>query len=70
MNFLKLIFQVADKGLAALQVADTVYTAGKKLVRRLKSPTKPAEITTPLTHDNVVDIQDQIRSATKPPLKR
>ena len=46
--------------------ADDVYIAGRKLARKLGLLKPAAPPSKPLTHQNVVDIQDQIKRATTP----
>lgn len=71
MNFFALIFRAADLLLAGAQVVDRGIDMGKKVVRKLKSPTKPPERSQPLTYRDVTHIQGQIRQATvRPPPKR
>lgn len=64
MSFFGAIFKAADLILAGAQVVDRGIDLGKKIARKLKSPTKPREPSQPLSHRDVTHIQGQIRSAT------
>lgn len=61
MSFFGAIFKAADLILAGAQVVDRGIDLGKKIARKLKSPTKPSQ---PLSHRDVEHQQGQIRSAT------
>lgn len=78
MSALGTIFKAADLVLAGLQVADRIYTAGRKLFRRAK-PKPPVQ---PWTYQDVKHVNDMSRSGAEnwrstteirrkpPPLKR
>jgi hypothetical protein len=52
-------------GLGVAEVAGDVYSAGKKLARKLK-PSEPKSTSNPLTFKDVQHIQDQIRRGARP----
>lgn len=64
MSFLGAIFKAADLVLAGAQVVDRGIDLGKKIARKLKSPTKPTEPSQPLSFKDVEHQQAQIRGAT------